>query len=112
MIAPRLLWSEVTSALCEAQWRGELTPAAARDTLATFDRVPLEGRSELEISRGARDVAVRMGWAKAYDAEYCALAEMVGCNLVTGDERLLRGARGRLAYVVTIAEATAGLLSD
>jgi predicted nucleic acid-binding protein len=36
-------------------------------------------------------VADELGWAKVYDAQYVALAQMLGCRLVSVDERLLRG---------------------
>lgn len=37
-------------------------------------------------------VAERLGWAKTYDAQYVALAETLGCRLLTIDSRLRRGA--------------------
>lgn len=44
-----------------------------------------------------------MGWAKTYDAEYLALAELLKCRFVTLDARLRRGA-DRLGYVVSPGE--------
>jgi predicted nucleic acid-binding protein len=49
-----------------------------------------------------------MGWAKTYDAEYCALAELLGTRLITGDRRLRAGTR-RLGYVETVGEAATRL---
>ncbi|MGI8829736.1 MAG: hypothetical protein ACR2I5_08225 [Candidatus Limnocylindria bacterium] len=36
--------------------------------------------------------AEQLGWAKTYDAEYVALAQLLGCRLLTRDDRLRRGA--------------------
>ncbi|MCW3020350.1 MAG: hypothetical protein JWN10_2658 [Solirubrobacterales bacterium] len=46
-----------------------------------------------------RRVASELGWAKTYDAEYVALASLLGCRLVTIDGRPRRGA-DRLGFVV------------
>jgi predicted nucleic acid-binding protein len=45
-------------------------------------------------------VADELGWAKTYDAEYVALAGLLGCRLVTLDRRLRRGA-DQLGFVVS-----------
>jgi predicted nucleic acid-binding protein len=36
-------------------------------------------------------LADELGWAKAYDGQYMALAQMLACKLVSVDERRLRG---------------------
>jgi predicted nucleic acid-binding protein len=69
LIAPPLLWIEVVSALHSAMWRGELRREQARTMLQT------------------------------YDANYVALARILGCRLVTLDARLRRGT-ARLGFVV------------
>jgi predicted nucleic acid-binding protein len=48
-------------------------------------------------------IADDLGWARTSDAEYVALAQLLGCRLVTLDLRLRRGA-DRLGFVVTPAE--------
>jgi predicted DNA-binding protein (UPF0278 family) len=50
-------------------------------------------------------IAVALGWAKTYDAEYLALAQLLDTRVVTLDMRLRRGA-DRLGLVVTPDELT------
>jgi predicted nucleic acid-binding protein len=45
-----------------------------------------------------------MGWVRTYDAEYCALAELEDVPLITADDRLARGARRRLPYVLRLTD--------
>ena len=103
LVAPALLWSEARSALHELMWRREITAddaEAARDALATcrVRRVDDE-----RIGPEAWRLADELGWAKTYDAEYVAAAQLLGCRLVTLDARLRRGAE-RLGVVVTLDE--------
>ena len=105
LIAPPLLWSEVPSVLHELAFRGEISQELAEQALQRF----LEGTLRIVerrpdgLARRAWQLAAQFGWAKTYDAEYLATAELLGCKLVTVDARLRRGA-DRLGYVVTPAE--------
>jgi predicted nucleic acid-binding protein len=99
LVAPPLLWSESRSAIHELGWRGEVAPdqaAAARDVLAALPIAPREHR---ELGAEAWRIADQLGWAKTYDAEYVALAKLLGCRLLTVDRRLRRGA-DRLGFVI------------
>jgi predicted nucleic acid-binding protein len=106
-IAPPLLWSEVTSALHAIHHRGVLVGADVGEALAAIDAMPVRRTGHADLHRRAWEIADRMGWARTYDAEYCALAELEGCELVTSDARLRRAADGRLPYVLDAAEAVA-----
>lgn len=104
-VAPGLLWSEVTSALHEALWREELTPAEASSARATFAELPIDRREPARLRDRAWELADRLGLAKTYDAEFLALGGMLGCRVVTADLRLRRGAQ-RLGFVVDPVELT------
>lgn len=105
LVAPCLLWSEVPSALHELAFRGDISRKLADLALRRF----LAGEIEIHESRpagltvAAFGLADELGWAKTYDAEYVALAQLLACRLVTLDERLRRGTE-RLGFVVTPRE--------
>ena len=99
-VAPPLMWSEGLSSLLEGAYRGDI-PAIVLDT--AVDR--LEG---LDVTlhpvgadhrRRTLKLALSLGWAKSYDAEYVALAQTLTCPLLTIDARLKRGV-GHLVDIV------------
>lgn len=100
LFAPPLLWSESRSGLHEALFRHEVSEAQALRTLDALDRAPIRARTQRQLSRRAWNLASEMGWAKTYDAEYLALAQLLDCRFVTLDARLHRGA-ARLGFVVS-----------
>ena len=99
LVAPPLLWSEARSAIHELGWRGEVATTHARDAHAVLHTLPIERREPPGLGDEAWRLADELGWAKTYDAEYVALASLLGCRLVTRDARLRRGAEG-LGFVV------------
>jgi predicted nucleic acid-binding protein len=101
--APQLMWSEAEAALHEAAWRGELASDAARAALDRLLASPIAPERPAGLAERAWAVADDFGWAKTYDAEYVALADLLRCRLVTADARLLR-ATSRLGYVVALTD--------
>jgi predicted nucleic acid-binding protein len=103
LIAPRLLWSEVPSAIHELRWRAVISAQLAQGGLEQFLGAPVAVRRSAELPRLAWGVADELGWAKTYDAEYVALARLLGCRLLTADVRLRRGA-ARAVTVIGLGE--------
>ena len=93
--APRLFWSEVSSSLRQIAGRGVISTQLAGDAFAGLLSARVRPEDPPELPRAAWAVADRLGWVKAYDAEYVALAQLLGCPLVTTDARLARGAGRR-----------------
>jgi predicted nucleic acid-binding protein len=103
LVAPPLMWSEARSALHEALWRRELP---AQDALAALERLkaaPVSPSQPAELGAEAWRIADSLGWAKIYDAEYVALAKLLGCRLVTADGRLVRATK-RLGFVTALTD--------
>jgi predicted nucleic acid-binding protein len=103
LVAPPILWSETLSALHELVRRGHADPADGEQGRAILARSPIERREHERLADEAWRIADGFGWAKTYDAEYLALAGLLGCRLVTLDGRLVRATR-RLGFVVSPAE--------
>lgn len=103
LVSPRLMWSEARSALHEGAWRGELDARDAWAALARLEAAPVAVAQPARLGSETWRVADAFGWAKTYDAEYVALAQILDCRLVTADARLTRATR-RLGFVVGLTD--------
>lgn len=90
--APRLLRSQVLSALHARVRRGGVPTEAARAMLRRLDGLAINlFADERQLHERAWTLADELGWAKTYDAEYVALAQILDIPLLTIDGRLARG---------------------
>jgi len=103
LIAPPIFGSEVTATLCELTYRGEVPVEVARRIVDDLARPVVSIQQPADIYLRSWDLARSLGWAKSYDAEYLALAQILEVPLVTIDARLRRGA-GHIVAMPTLAE--------
>jgi predicted nucleic acid-binding protein len=101
--APHLLVAEVANVIRGRMRREGLTLSAATAIFDDFLALPIELLGGLQIYRRALELTERHS-ITAFDAQYVALAESLGCELWVDDGRLLRAVRGRLAYVRWIGD--------
>jgi predicted nucleic acid-binding protein len=93
LVAPPLLWPETRSVLHRSVWHGLVSPETGLRALARLETAPVESHDPQGLGREAWRIADELGWAKTYDAEYLALASLLGCGLATLDRRLRTAAQ-------------------
>ena len=104
IVAPPLLWIEVANILRQRMRRAGLTLAQALDLFDRFQEIPINSQSPSGLSRRALVLADRYQLAAVYDAHYVALAEMIGADVWTDDQRLLRAVRNKVPAVRWIGD--------
>lgn len=103
LVAPWLLWSEVPAALSAMVFRSEISRELGEPALGRLATIKVEPLHPDGLITEAWRITKERGWAKTYDAEYLALAQLLDCRLVTLDGPLWRATRS-LGYVVTPQE--------
>jgi predicted nucleic acid-binding protein len=93
MHAPALLYYEIASVIRMAVYSRRLSPSQG----IAIRKEMLDKPVALHFDRGlverAYDLAQAYGLSRTYDAQYLALAERLGCEFWTGDERLFNSVR-------------------
>lgn len=102
LIAPAHLAAEVTSALREQAFRGDIPADRAIEAVGFLGALPIAFQRPGAHATAAAQLATDLGWAKTYDAEYVVLASSKGILLVTLDGRLRRGAAGIVQSVAPL----------
>ena len=102
--APGLLWLETSNALLTGIRRGRWSGADADAAQARLERIPLQRSDVASDLARAFELARRYDNWPVYDMVYVALAERLGTELVTADQRL-SDRLAHLGWVRGIGEA-------
>lgn len=89
LVAPTLLFYEVTNGLYRQQKAGLLSPSFVRAALDVALAFPVELVGDATLHQRARELAALYNLSAAYDAHYLALAERLDIELWTADARLV-----------------------
>ena len=99
VVAPRLLLYEAANGLYRLSRAGMLIGIELRDAFAAVAALPVEYRDSLSMHQRALELAAAYSLPAAYDAHYLALAESLGAELWTADQRLWRAVGHALPWV-------------
>lgn len=89
-VGPPHLHTEIVSAIRRLAFRGLLSEEEAVDSIDDLVRLGLATHTPPGLYRRAYELAARYQHSKAYDACYLALADLLGCEFYTLDQRLHR----------------------
>lgn len=103
--APVVVRSEMTSVVRKRMREDRLPLVQAQAILDQFLAIPMKVADEPALYRQALTLTEAYSLS-AYDAQFVALAQVLGCNLWVADERLLRAVGARLPFVRRLGEYT------
>ena len=93
LVAPQLMLIEASSVLHEMAWREEITKPRAKTMLGRLLKAPVKTRRPAGLIESAWRVADELGWAKTYDAQYVALAQILGLSARERGRASVEGSR-------------------
>jgi predicted nucleic acid-binding protein len=102
-VGPSHLSSEVGSALLKAVRRGRIMREEGRASLEAFRRLRIREARGDALALATRDLAERFG-CSYHDAEYLALADLLGRPFVHADEKLRDKLGGSFLHEIWIED--------
>lgn len=104
--APYLLHYEIVAALRKNAYRRLLTDPEAADARDRLFNIPIRLFFDTNLLRRAYELAEQLNRPTAYDAQYLAVAERLGCDFWTTDEKLFNASAEQLGYVKWLGHFT------
>lgn len=99
LVAPHLLYFEVTNALHQYQKHQILSSGAVQSALKTAQALPVQLHSDALLHQQALQLADAHKLSATYDAHYLALAQRLGAGLWTADKKLHNSVKKKLKWV-------------
>jgi predicted nucleic acid-binding protein len=101
LAAPALLQYEVIAVLRKNVYRNLLTSIEAVNARDTFFKLlpTIYVEVDAALLRRGLELATQFNRPTAYDSQYLAVAERLGCDFWTADERLFNATTTRLSWV-------------
>ena len=93
IVAPRLMRYDVTSAIYRKELRNKISAEDAHRAIQEFIKIEFEFLDPPDLPERAYQLAKRFQRSNSYDAHYLALAEYLGCEFWTADERLYNASK-------------------
>jgi predicted nucleic acid-binding protein len=100
--APPLLAYEITNLVRQRMIRQGLSLPLGQSLIAQFLVLPIIQATPPTMHEQALALSDAYGLPAAYDAHYLALAQHLGCDFWTDDQRLLRLLSGALSFVQSL----------
>ena len=105
---PCLLLVEATNVLHRRAMLGHISLSQARQLLAGLLDMGIEIRESPQIHFRAMELAQELQRPAVYDTHYLALADILGCELWTADERFLNSVKERQPRIRWLGELKPG----
>ncbi len=96
---------EVTSTLRRLVYLRQIAPEEGEVAFERFLKIPIRLSHQRRAIPLAWALAQQLNRPRAYDTSYLALAEILGCEFWTADEKLYNAVGGSLDFVRWIGEA-------
>ncbi len=99
LVAPTLLYYEVTNAIYQYHKHQFLTAKTSQQALEAALALPIQLHGERGLHRQALRFAQRYSLPATYDAHYLALADQLGAEFWTADQRLAATLESNLSWI-------------